>query len=139
MIAQFSHGVTVPPLDTVQPYTKYGVSPNVRKYPYDPEQARALLAEAGWDPNRKILWMVSEVTPSNEPIFAALNGYWAEVGVQTEFFRYLSGTPRPIAVAVQKEQYLELTHRVDVAVDELRHSRRDAAAAQSSAPCRSPT
>jgi peptide/nickel transport system substrate-binding protein len=82
---QAIYGGTVPPLDTVLPYTRYGVSPNVRKYPYDPELAKQLLTEAGWDPNRKIRWLVTEVTPSSEPIYAAINGYWAEVGVQAEF------------------------------------------------------
>ena len=62
-------------------------SPNLKKYEYDPEKARALLASGGWDPNRAIRWAVAQV-PADEAAlayYAAINGYWEEVGVKAEF------------------------------------------------------
>jgi peptide/nickel transport system substrate-binding protein len=66
---------------------QYGDSPNLIKYNYDPEKAKALLAEGGWDSGRKIRWAIS-AAPSSEAdqaYYAAINGYWAEVGVEAEF------------------------------------------------------
>ncbi len=54
------------------------------EYGYDPEKAQALLAEAGWDANQKLRWLVGTI-PSDESLFAAINSYWAAVGVQTEY------------------------------------------------------
>lgn len=62
-------------------------SPNLKKYEYDPEKARALLETAGWDPNQVIRWAVAQV-PSDESAlayYAAINGFWEEVGVKADF------------------------------------------------------
>jgi peptide/nickel transport system substrate-binding protein len=72
------------PLETPVYVPKHGVSPNLKQYNYDPERAKALLEEAGWDPNQKIRWMVGSI-PADESLWAAINGYWAAVGVQTEY------------------------------------------------------
>ena len=66
---------------------EFGESPNLVKYEYDPELAKQLLAEGGWEPDRKIRWAVTEL-PSAEAAqsyFAAINGYWEAIGVQAEF------------------------------------------------------
>jgi peptide/nickel transport system substrate-binding protein len=77
------HGVKTP-LDTPVYLPQYGVSPNMVHYNYDPEKAQSLLTEAGWDPNQKLRWLVGTV-PTDESLFAAINSYWAAVGVQTEY------------------------------------------------------
>ena len=77
------HGVKTP-LETPVYLDEYGVSPDMVQYEYDPEKAKALLAEAGWDPNQKLRWLVGTI-PTDESLFAAINSYWAAVGVQTEY------------------------------------------------------
>jgi peptide/nickel transport system substrate-binding protein len=72
------------PLETPVYVPQYGVSPNLMQYDYDPEKAKTLLAEAGWDANQKLRWLVGTV-PTDESLFAAINSYWAAVGVQAEY------------------------------------------------------
>ena len=72
------------PLETPVYLPQYGISPNMVEYNYDPAKATSLLAEAGWDPNQKLRWLVGTV-PTDESLFAAINSYWAAIGVQTEY------------------------------------------------------
>lgn len=55
-------------------------------YAYDPDRARELLAEAGWDESTTLnLWLMSQAAP--EPIIQAINimqAQWADVGVNVE-------------------------------------------------------
>lgn len=37
----------------------WAVSPNLNPYPYDPDKARKLLAEANWDFNRELVWITT--------------------------------------------------------------------------------
>ncbi|MCC6705272.1 MAG: ABC transporter substrate-binding protein [Thermomicrobiales bacterium] len=53
-------------------------------YGYDPEAARALLEEAGWDFNRTLEWQVSAVpSPGQEAMAAMLSA----AGIQTQFLQ----------------------------------------------------
>jgi peptide/nickel transport system substrate-binding protein len=55
-------------------------------YDYDPDRARELLTEAGWDSSTTLdLWLMAQAAP--EPIIQAINimqAQWAEVGINVE-------------------------------------------------------
>ncbi|CAN5856141.1 ABC transporter substrate-binding protein [soil metagenome] len=55
-------------------------------YDFDPERARELLEEAGWDPSTTLnLWLMSQAAP--EPVIQAINimqAQWADVGLNVE-------------------------------------------------------
>ncbi|MDH3250632.1 MAG: ABC transporter substrate-binding protein [Acidimicrobiia bacterium] len=55
-------------------------------YDFDPDRARELLAEAGWDSDTTVnLWLMAQAAP--EPIIQAINimqAQWADVGVNVE-------------------------------------------------------
>jgi peptide/nickel transport system substrate-binding protein len=68
--------------------SRFGISPNLKRYEYNPDMARELLAAAEadgvWDPETVLRWTVQAV-PTDPSLFEAINGYWAEVGVLAEF------------------------------------------------------
>jgi peptide/nickel transport system substrate-binding protein len=86
-MSQVLYSGAVEPVHTQIDYPGFGESPNLKKYEYDPEKAKALLASGGWDPNRKIRWAVVQVPSTEEQLayYAAINGYWEAVGVAAEF------------------------------------------------------
>jgi peptide/nickel transport system substrate-binding protein len=51
-------------------------------YAYDPEKAKQLLAEAGWDPAQEIELNTYYGDQSSRNILAAIQQYWAAVGVK---------------------------------------------------------
>lgn len=65
------------------PYRLEGIEGN----PYDPEAAKALLAEAGWDESQKLL-LITQPDPANTNIAVMLQQMLAEVGVQIEIQTY---------------------------------------------------
>ena len=67
--------------DNVDPNHTW-ISPDVPKYPYDPEKAMELLAEAGWDPNHELSFATYYQTELDRNITAAMQQYWAAVGVK---------------------------------------------------------
>lgn len=57
-------------------------SPNVKAYEYNPDKARELLKEAGWDFNRVLDVVYYYGDQMTVDLLTAIQAYWAEVGVQ---------------------------------------------------------
>ena len=60
-------------------------SPNLDKYAYDPEKARALLAEAGWDSSRtleRVYYYDDQITAD---LMAVLQAQLAELGMKKTY------------------------------------------------------
>ena len=66
------------------------VSPDITKYDYNPDRARELLAEAGWDTEQEISFVTYYQDDQNKRIHAAMQQFWADVGVKVELV-YLDG------------------------------------------------
>jgi peptide/nickel transport system substrate-binding protein len=62
------------------------VAEGMIEYNYDPDRARALLEEAGWDSSTTLnLWLMSQAAP--EPMIQAISimqAQWADVGINVE-------------------------------------------------------
>jgi peptide/nickel transport system substrate-binding protein len=56
----------------------------VIEYNYDPERARQLLAEAGWDPNNEMRFLHRPGIESQDVAVTVAQANWAEVGVNVE-------------------------------------------------------
>lgn len=65
-------------------------SPNIKKFEYDPEKAKALLAEAGWDPNYEVQFLSYYQSDFDKRVQAAMQQYWADVGIKVNLV-YLDG------------------------------------------------
>ncbi len=63
----------------------WALETSLKTYPYDPEKAKSLLKEAGYDVNRtnKLQWTPG-ADPIRDQIVPLLQGYLAAVGVKTE-------------------------------------------------------
>ena len=58
---------------------EWACSPNLVEYEFNPDLARELLAEAGWDNSWEVDWMV--LAPQVEPVHAVMQQMWADVGL----------------------------------------------------------
>ena len=67
--------------DNIDPNHNW-VSPNVPDYAYDPDMARQLLADAGWDANQELEFLTYYQTELDRNVVAAMQQFWAEVGVK---------------------------------------------------------
>ena len=66
------------------------VSPNITTYAYDPDKARELLAEAGWDAEHEVSFVTYYQDDQNKRIHAAMQQYWGDVGIKVDLV-YLDG------------------------------------------------
>lgn len=66
------------------------VSPNITIYDYNPDKARELLAESGWDPDQEVDFVTYYQDDQNKRIHAAMQQYWNEVGIKVNLV-YLDG------------------------------------------------
>jgi len=65
---------------------KWGINPKGAEYiKYDPELAKKMLEEAGWDPNDKLIYATGVMPPAWEPMHLTMQENLAAVGVQVEF------------------------------------------------------
>jgi peptide/nickel transport system substrate-binding protein len=65
-----------------------GTPEGLNEYPYDPEKAKALLAEMGWDTNRTIQMMyVPSGNTTFEQMVTVVQQYFGDVGLQVELLQ----------------------------------------------------
>jgi len=57
---------------------------DLMEYEYDPEKARRLLAEAGWNSSEPLELLTYYTDPLSQDVLAAIQGYLAEVGIFVE-------------------------------------------------------
>jgi peptide/nickel transport system substrate-binding protein len=91
-------GQTVPPAtywDSTPPYA----DPSLKPYPYDPEQAKQLLDEAGWkdsngdgtrdkDGKELVLRYIASQRQLRKDVQAVVQQMWAQVGIKAELKNY---------------------------------------------------
>ena len=64
-----------------------GTPEGLNEYPYDPDQARALLEEAGWDFNRTVELLITPGNPEADTHAQIIQQQFAEVGLQMEILQ----------------------------------------------------
>jgi peptide/nickel transport system substrate-binding protein len=69
--------------DNVDPNHNW-ISPEINDYSYDPDMARQLLAEAGWDSSQTVQFATYYQTELDRNVVAAMQQFWAEVGLTVE-------------------------------------------------------
>lgn len=93
-------GLTEPPVTFWDATPPYG-NANLKSYPYDPEQARTLLDEAGWvDSNGNgtrdkngvelILRFVTDERDTRQDVQAVVQQMWTKVGIGSKLVNYTS-------------------------------------------------
>src|SRR5215216_7743759 len=76
-------GGVLPPVD-------WAYNSDLKSYPYDPDQARELLAEAGYDESNPLSFTFMAYTiprgynPVGDRLATAIQEYWSEIGVQSD-------------------------------------------------------
>jgi ABC-type transport system substrate-binding protein len=76
-------GGVLPPVD-------WAYNPDLKSYPYDPDRARELLAEAGYDEGNPLIFTFMAYTiprgynPVGDRLATAIQEYWSDVGVEAD-------------------------------------------------------
>ena len=78
------------PAGGVLPPVDWAYNPDLKSYPYDPEKAKELLAEAGYDESNPLTFTLMAYTiprgynPVGDRLATAIQEYWSEVGVKAD-------------------------------------------------------
>jgi ABC-type transport system substrate-binding protein len=78
------------PAGGVLPPVDWAFNPDLKSYPYDPDRARELLAEAGYDESNPLTFTFMAYTiprgynPAGDRLATAIQEYWSEIGVQSD-------------------------------------------------------
>jgi ABC-type transport system substrate-binding protein len=65
-----------------------GVPEGLNEYPYDPEQAKSLLAESGWDTNQQVELMFASNSPAIfQSMVAIIQQQWADIGFKVNLLQ----------------------------------------------------
>ncbi len=67
--------------DNIDPQHEW-ISPNIPDYEYNPEKAKQLLDEAGWDYDQEIDFITYYSTELDRRVVAAMQQMWADVGLK---------------------------------------------------------
>lgn len=87
------------PLATIFRPDMAGYSPDFEPYPYDPERARQLLAEAGYPDGFEVRFMTSDgIINKGVEVAEALGAMLGEVGIRTVIL--------PVALQVMRDMYI---------------------------------
>lgn len=60
-------------------------NPDLPTYDYDPDQARALLEEGGWDPGRRLQFGAFSMDAQASTVYTQIMNLWRAVGVEAEY------------------------------------------------------
>lgn len=72
------------PIDTLQGKLSFGYDPDLKGYPYDPEQAKKLLAEAGVKPGTEITINYRASKPTFAEISQAMTAFLGNIGLKAK-------------------------------------------------------
>ncbi len=91
------------PAAQMSPNGIWGISPNIKVDPYDPDEAKKLLTAAGYPNGFGVtLHCTSDRLPNDGKVCAALGGFFSRVGIKTT----VAATPRAVYFpAWQKREY----------------------------------
>ncbi len=84
-------------------------SENLNEYPYDPDMARQLLTEAGWDSSRQIDLVYTYPDSLSADLIVAIQSYLADVGINVQ--------PRRIDTATQGQMFTDGTYEMGYAAN----------------------
>ena len=84
IIKEIKHGAATPLNGYLTPH-HFGYNPEVTAYPYDPEKARSLLAEAGYSDGLKLVFDIPSVMPDEAPLLTQMMvEQFKQVGISVE-------------------------------------------------------